>query len=57
MEFLTMPFFTNSHGRRFQTGIGGTYPVNDGDPQNDVEIDDDGKHYDYDNDIDKWERD
>ena len=53
-----MPFFTNSHGRRFQTGIGGTYPVNDGDPQNDVEIDDDdGKHYDYDNDVDKWERD
>jgi hypothetical protein len=27
----------NSSGQWFRTGAGGTYPINDGDPQNDVE--------------------
>lgn len=35
--------FENSRGRRFHSGAGGTYPINDGDPQNDFEdeLDDD----------------
>jgi hypothetical protein len=32
--------WTNSRGNMFQSGIGGTYPVNNGDPQCDVEFDD-----------------
>jgi hypothetical protein len=29
--------FRNSRGQWFKSGIGGTYPINDGDPQNDVD--------------------
>jgi hypothetical protein len=29
-----MSSFTNSHGQTYRTDIGGTYPVNDSDPQN-----------------------
>jgi len=29
-----MSFFSNSRGVVFQSDIGGTYPVNDGDPEN-----------------------
>jgi len=29
--------WTNSRGKQFQTGIGGTYPVNNGNPENDVD--------------------
>ncbi len=32
-----MTIFRNSQGKYFQSGIGGTYPVNDDDPQNNVE--------------------
>ena len=32
-----MSYIINSHGKIFQSGIGGTYPVNDSDPQNDVD--------------------
>ncbi len=32
-----MPFFRNSKGKIFRSGIGGTYPVNDGNPENEVE--------------------
>ena len=35
-------YFKNSRGQAFRSGIGGCYPVNDGDPQNDdPEIDED----------------
>jgi hypothetical protein len=27
----------NNRGQWFKSGTGGTYPINDGDPQNDVE--------------------
>jgi hypothetical protein len=30
--------WTNSRGNMFQSGIGGTYPVNNGDPQCDVDL-------------------
>ena len=32
-----MSTFRNSRGQWFQSGIGGTYPINDSDPQNDVD--------------------
>lgn len=31
--------FKNVYGQLFQSGIGGTYPVNNGDPQCDVDED------------------
>ena len=33
-----MPFFRNSRGQLFQSSLGGVFPVNDGDPQNDVDF-------------------
>jgi len=33
--------WTNSRGNMFQSSIGGTYPVNNGDPQCDVDFDED----------------
>lgn len=30
-----MRYFKNSRGQVFRSGVGGTYPVNNGDPQND----------------------
>ena len=33
--------WTNSRGDMFQSSIGGTYPVNNGDPQCDVEFEED----------------
>ena len=35
-----MSIYRNRRGCLMQTGRGGTYPVNNGDPQNDVELDD-----------------
>lgn len=32
-----MIIFRNKHGQWFRSGPGGTYPINDGDPQNEVE--------------------
>lgn len=32
-----MRFFRNKNGKIFMTSIGGTYPVNDGNPENDVD--------------------
>lgn len=36
-----MMIWKNRRGDLFQTGIGGTYPVNDGNPENDVDLPDD----------------
>lgn len=44
-----MPFFRNSKGMLFRSGIGGTYPVNDGNPENDVDDDDVDTFNDLDN--------
>jgi hypothetical protein len=43
----------NSRGQYFQHGIGGTYPVNDRDPQNDVDFDEDQWRDERDNDLDR----
>ena len=43
-----MPIYKNSKGKLFQTGIGGTYPVNDNDPQNYVEGFDEDEYKDID---------
>ena len=32
-----MSVFRNSRGQFFQSGRGGTYPINDGNPENDVD--------------------
>ena len=32
-----MPYFKNRHGQVFRSGSGGTYPVNDGNQENDDE--------------------
>ena len=48
-----MPITRNSRGQWFHTGIGGTYPINDGDPQNDDdEFDEEEAERAYDDAID-----
>lgn len=36
-----MAYIKNSSGKFFRSGIGGTYPANDGDPQNYCDLDED----------------
>lgn len=35
-----MKIFKNSKGQIFQSGSGGTYPINDGNPENDLSDED-----------------
>jgi hypothetical protein len=42
--------FENSRGQRFHSGAGGTYPINNGDPQNDLEDESDDEDLDIDDD-------
>ena len=47
-----MSTFRTSSGQWFRSGIGGTYPINDGDPQNDEEFDQEVADREYDSAMD-----